>query len=163
MGKSFRFYRLIYTLFSFFGLVLILLYQLYLTPFPLFLLPHLFKVVGLIIAFIGAFGMAMMIRKYFIRMSGITWLATDSPGAKLEISGLHKYVRHPLYLGTFIFIWGIFLAYPYLSTLISNIIITGYTLIALKFEEKKLLIEFGDEYETYRKNVPRLIPRLSSK
>lgn len=76
--------------------------------------------------------------------------------------GLHKIVRHPLYLGTFIFIWGIFIAFPYLSWLISSLIITVYTLIGIRFEEAKLRKEFGAQYDEYCKRVPMILPRAKS-
>jgi protein-S-isoprenylcysteine O-methyltransferase Ste14 len=70
-------------------------------------------------------------------------------------------VRHPLYAGTFIFIWGLFILVPSLSLLISNTIITIYTLIGLRFEEQKLEKEFGDAYKTYKQKVPMIIPKFS--
>jgi protein-S-isoprenylcysteine O-methyltransferase Ste14 len=85
-------------------------------------------------------------------------LHTPKADTKLEVGGLHKYVRHPLYLGTFMFIWGLFLIFPWWSGLIACVIITGYTLIAIKYEEQKLLLEFGKEYETYKSKVPMILP-----
>ena len=85
----------------------------------------------------------------------------DEQGAnELYIAGLHRYVRHPLYLGTFIFIWGLWIVVPTLSLLIANAIITIYTLIAIPLEEKKLIKEFGDAYKRYTETVPRIIPRF---
>ena len=75
------------------------------------------------------------------------------------ITGVHRIVRHPLYAGTFIFIWGLLIVYPYLSLFITDAIITIYTLIGLKFEEKKMEREFGDAYKSYQQSVPMIIPR----
>ena len=75
------------------------------------------------------------------------------------ITGIHKIVRHPLYAGTFMFIWGLLIALPYLSLLIADVIITVYTLIGLKLEEKKLEKEYGAAYKLYKQKVPMLIPR----
>ena len=49
-------------------------------------------------------------------------------------------------------------AYEYLSLLIANAIITIYTLVGISFEEKKLLKQFGTEYDEYRRSVPKIIP-----
>ena len=95
-----------------------------------------------------------------MKLSGVRWLYRDVVNATLEVDGLHKFVRHPLYSGTFAFIWGWFLVSPFASYLIACIIITSYTLIALSFEEEKLVLEFGDDYIQYKKNVPKLIPNL---
>jgi methanethiol S-methyltransferase len=101
--------------------------------------------------------------KYFLQLSGVKWLVATNVEAKLERKGLHGYVRHPLYLSTFLFIWALWIAYPYLSLLIANIIITLYTLIALKFEEDKLLGEFGEEYRQYQREVPMIWPSRTRK
>jgi len=52
----------------------------------------------------------------------------------------------------------LFLILPYLSVLISNLVITLYTMIAIRFEEAKLIKEFGEEYRIYRKQVPMILP-----
>jgi methanethiol S-methyltransferase len=160
MKRSFRFYRLGYTIFSFAGLVAILIYQFTIESTLLFIPSILTKTIAAFLMAAGGIVVIMMIRKYFVQMSGIRWLTAERIQSKLEVSGLHRYVRHPLYLGTFVFIWGWFLLSPSLTFLISNCIITIYTLIGLHFEEEKLIREFGDEYIQYKKKVPRLIPKF---
>ena len=93
-------------------------------------------------------------------LSGLRSLLQEETYSELLISGIHRYVRHPLYLGTFLFIWGLAILFPTLSLFISNLVITIYTLIGIKLEERKLVIEFGDQYRTYQQNVPKLIPKI---
>lgn len=100
------------------------------------------------------------ILKYFKLLSGVLTLYRAKPPAVLKLEGIHKYVRHPLYLGTLLFVWGLFLIFPLLNNLIAVIIITGYILIGIRLEEKKLLIEFGNSYADYISRVPMLIPGL---
>jgi methanethiol S-methyltransferase len=57
-------------------------------------------------------------------------------------------------------LWGIFLVIPLGSLLVSNIIITIYTLLGIRYEEEKLREAFGDIYSTYMKEVPMIWPRL---
>lgn len=104
--------------------------------------------------------MAASIYKYFKLLSGIRSIYQATPPAELKVEGIHKYVRHPLYLGTLLFIWGLFFIFPLLNNLIAAAAITTYVLIGIKFEEKKLLKEFGNVYAEYIKNVPGLIPKL---
>jgi protein-S-isoprenylcysteine O-methyltransferase Ste14 len=73
---------------------------------------------------------------------------------------MHAYVRHPLYSGTLLFVWSIFVGYPYMNNLISCAAMTIYTLIGIYFEEKKLVKEYGPAYNAYRAKVPALIPKL---
>jgi len=163
LGDNFRYYRFAYTLFSFAGLAGILIYQVAITS-PLLFEGGLFsKIVGAAFAALGASMVMLNIIKYFVQLSGVKWLVATSVEAKLERGGLHGYVRHPLYLSTFLFIWALWVVYPYLSLLIANVVITLYTLIALRFEEQKLLAEFGEEYRIYQQQVPMILPRIKRK
>ena len=161
MKLSVQFYRIGYTIFSFLGLVAILIYQFSLQTKLLFIPSFAVSLIGIIMMASGAVIMVLMIWKYFMQLSGLRWLSRGKVSSKLEVNGLHHYVRHPLYLGTFVFIWGWFLLYPSLSFLICCSIITIYTLIGMRFEGEKLIKEFGDEYVEYQKKVPRLIPKFN--
>ena len=162
MGKSFIYYRLIYTLFSFAGLVIILWYQVSIDTIFIYKTGIITNVVGIVTGLAGLLIMLYCIRKYFMSLSGFrTLIHNDEQGDnELYIAGLHRYVRHPLYLGTFLFIWGLWVVIPSLSLLIANAIITIYTLLAIPLEERKLLKEFGASYKKYSEIVPRIIPRF---
>ena len=43
------------------------------------------------------------------------------------------------------------------------VLLTGYIVTALIFEERDLVTTFGDEYRQYQERVPRLIPRFWSR
>jgi protein-S-isoprenylcysteine O-methyltransferase Ste14 len=114
---------------------------------------------------LGLSGLSLMlvcIKKYFISLSGLLSLVKETVSHQLLITGIHRYIRHPLYLGTFTFLWGLFLTTPYLSLLIANSIITVYTLIGIRLEETKLINEFGENYKLYQKKVPKLIPSFKT-
>jgi methanethiol S-methyltransferase len=77
---------------------------------------------------------------------------------ELKIVGAFKFVRHPVYLFSILFL----LFRPgmdlfYLVTLICVII---YFYVGSVFEERKLVQVFGESYLEYQKNVPRIIPWL---
>lgn len=158
LGNRFKYYRLFYTLFAFLTLGIVVYYQLNIfSPF-VFERNWLTNIAGGIASVVGLIIMGVCIKKYFLSLSGLKSLFQESPTAILMISGIHRYVRHPLYAGTFLAIWGIFLLLPYLSLLIANFIITVYTLIGIELEEKKLIAEFGADYKKYRQTVPKLFP-----
>jgi protein-S-isoprenylcysteine O-methyltransferase Ste14 len=161
--KNYKWYRLWYTLFAFVSLILLLYYQIKMPTLRLFEFNSFIFIAGIVLSFLGGMLMLVCIRKYFMNLSGLRSLVMENFSNELQITGVHKYVRHPLYLGTFAFIWGLFLLLPYLSLFIANTVITVYTLIGMELEEKKLMIEFGDSYEQYRKTVPKLIPFLKPK
>ncbi len=68
---------------------------------------------------------------------------------------LYRYVRHPLYVGWFFAFW----ATPTMTVthLVFAIATTAYILIAIQLEERDL-VEAHPEYETYRREVPMLVP-----
>lgn len=159
-ARYFRYYRLVYSGFASLTLVAILIFQfsmdskLLMNPTT----PTLFM--GLLFSLIGMGIMAACIKKYFFNLSGVDVLTKQNGNQVLEESGLHSYVRHPLYSGTLLFIWSLFIIFPFLDNLLACIIITVYTVIGIGMEERKLLIKFGDSYITYSRNIPMLIPSL---
>lgn len=160
MGRHFRLYRLYYTLFAFLTLGLLIWYHTVIES-PLLFTPLWWpKILGIGIGIGGLVIMGICIRKYFMHLSGLKslYLNDEQAANQLQISGIHRYVRHPLYSGTFLAIWGAWLYYPVLSLFIANSVITVYTLLAIEWEEQKLIKEFGDSYIQYRKQVPKLIP-----
>jgi len=156
--KDFKWYRLWYTLFAFVFLVALLFFQVNMTTLRLFISKGFLFIAGLVLCVGGLVLMLSCIYKYFMNLSGLRSLIIENFSGQLEITGIHRYLRHPLYLGTFSFIWGLALMEPYLSLVIADSIITVYTLIAIDFEEKKLVAEFGDQYRRYKAEVPKLIP-----
>jgi protein-S-isoprenylcysteine O-methyltransferase Ste14 len=161
--KQNKYYRLYYTFFAFLTFGLVLWYQLQLSS-PLVFEQSVFSTgTGALLASTGLTIMVICIKKYFLSLSGLKSLFQKRPAQELMINGIHRYVRHPLYLGTFMAIWGLFLLYPVLSLLISNMAITAYTLVGIGFEERKLVAEFGADYQNYQQTVPRLIPSIRRK
>lgn len=161
--ENFKLYRLWYTLFAFIFLAAIVYYEIRLSTVRLLPSNNFLLSSGAIVSLFGLVLMAICIRKYFMNLSGLRSLFIENFSNELQITGIHKYIRHPLYLGTFMFIWGLLLLVPYLSILISNSIITVYTLVGIKLEERKLVAEFGEDYRLYRKTVPKLLPSFKLK
>ena len=157
LRTNYKFYRPAYSILAFVSLGLLLWYHFLITGSYLFHW-NLRFIPGIILSLPGVIMMIVCIRKYFYELSGLQALQNESNKNTLQQKGLHKYVRHPLYLGTLLFIWGLFIIFPYLNNLIACLIITIYTVIGIELEEKKLREEFGDVYREYSKKVPRLIP-----
>ncbi|MGD0003333.1 MAG: methyltransferase [Anaerolineaceae bacterium] len=75
---------------------------------------------------------------------------------KLVVSGLYRYVRHPLYLFGLLILW--LLPLMTWNILAFNLGATAYILIGIQFEERKMLKEFGQAYADYQRCVPMLLP-----
>lgn len=161
--KNYKWYRLWYTLFAFVFLVVIVYYQVMMSTIELFNRSNFTFIVGIVLSFSGLVLMLVCIQKYFMSLSGLRSLIVENFSNQLQVTGIHKYVRHPLYLGTFLFIWGLFFLLPFLSLFIANVVITVYTLIGIELEEQKLVLEFGEDYRRYQREVPKLIPSFKFK
>lgn len=157
-GKFFRYYRLAYTILAAITLALLICFQYSFSSMQLINLKALQYISGALFVLPGLLIMMVSIIKYFKLLSGIRTLYEAQPSKELKRDGIHKYVRHPLYTGTLLFIWGLFFIFPMLNNLIAVVIITGYVLIGTRLEEKKLLMEFGSLYADYITEVPMLVP-----
>jgi len=106
------------------------------------------------------------IRFWAVRYAGGITRTTNVGAPALCSSGPFAHVRNPLYIGNLFLFSGIVLvagAPNIWAMLVVTWIffIIQYALI-IDLEEKTLTGLFGDEYEIYRQNVPRLFPRFIS-
>ncbi|MBT8219427.1 MAG: isoprenylcysteine carboxylmethyltransferase family protein [Bacteroidia bacterium] len=78
---------------------------------------------------------------------------------KLNTFGPNRFIRHPLYLGILLVMvgWNLIVINGLAATTL--IITLVYVFIGIHLEEKKLINQFGESYETYRKTVPKLWPK----
>lgn len=155
-----RYYRLSYTIIVTILLGFILWYQYSIQSPLLWNIPLIKLPAILLLIFPGIVVALISLKKYFFLLSGIRSVFQKAPAHELKLSGIHRFVRHPLYSGTIIVVWGFFLLFPYLNNLIAVMLLTLYVLVGIRFEEKKLIAEFGDQYIEYIKNVPALLPRI---
>ncbi len=158
MGQYARYYRLCYSLLATVLLCVVLYYHFSCAALLLWQSSLIEKIIAIIFLTAGSCVMLLCINTYFMDLSGIDALMGKKRKFVLQTRGMHAYVRHPLYSGTILVVWALFLYQPYLHTLISASCITVYTVIGIRFEEKKLIKEYGEAYRVYQKQIPALIP-----
>ncbi|MGH2628479.1 MAG: methyltransferase family protein [Anaerolineales bacterium] len=83
--------------------------------------------------------------------------AAPEPGVpRLVVRGLYRWVRHPIYTFSLIFLW----LTPVMTTSLLALYgsLSAYLVVGSVFEERRLVAEFGEAYRAYQRRVPRLVP-----
>lgn len=92
------------------------------------------------------------LQQVFARLTG-----RELPAMQFRTPLLYRYVRHPLYLGLLLGFWSV----PVMSAghLLFSAGASAYIFIGIWFEERDLLVQFGERYRRYRETVGMLLPR----
>ena len=84
-------------------------------------------------------------------------IRSQSDAAGLQVTGPYRLVRHPLYLGWILMVFGAALVTG--DRLAFAVITTLYLALAIPWEERSLRVTFGSDYERYMRHVRwRMIP-----
>lgn len=96
------------------------------------------------------------------QLSGLPELVPGHQDQRLVTTGIRRLVRHPIYLAHFceMLAWSLGTGLAVCYGLTAFALITGAFMIRL--EERELERRFGEEYRTYRKAVPAILPRISA-
>jgi protein-S-isoprenylcysteine O-methyltransferase Ste14 len=78
----------------------------------------------------------------------------------LVTTGLYGLVRHPIYLGAFIFLGALTLVAANLLILLPTLGLLVLLYTSIDEEEAMLIDRFGNEYREYMKRTPRFIPKF---
>lgn len=116
-------------------------------------------VIALVIQIVGL--IILVISLYQLRRS-LTALPMPTRSGQLQVHGLYRYVRHPMYVGVLTLSLGIAIAGYSLAHLL---IFAGlYALFHFKarYEEQLLLAKYPG-YQAYMRRTPRFVPRLDSR
>ena len=113
----------------------------------------------------GAFiclGLVLMVAsiRLFVTVGKGT-LAPWNPTQRPVVQGVYRHVRNPMIAGVFLVLFGEAILAASLPLLIWFVVfVLGNPIYIPLVEEPGLLKRFGDDYRTYKQNVPRWIPRL---
>lgn len=154
-----RWYRLAYNLFATLSLLPVLVLPAILPDQPLYTIapPWLyFSVAGQLAAvIILILGLMQTGVWSFVGLRQL--MKPNTEPDMMVVSGLYRYVRHPLYTAGLLFIW----LSPVMTVnlLALNLGFTAYLIVGAIVEEHKLRREFGQAYARYQEKTPMLIPR----
>jgi len=162
MGDKYRFYRLLFDTFSVVTFVPLLIYSRLLRTEPLFTWVGYMRIVQYCLIILAAVLLLTGARHYSIlQFLGIQQILRKRSGLSLtesgefDSSGVLSVVRHPWYLAVFILLW---MRDLYPVGIIVNAVLSVYLLIGTLLEERKLVLEFGDKYKLYQRQVSMFIP-----
>lgn len=155
-----RYYRLVYNLLAIVllappGWLYFSMKKEVLLENPWFALP------GVMLVFSGITWIYRSMKGYDLgEFSGLLQLKTGRQPAHtaLQVGGLNRMVRHPMYFGILLTVWGVFLVSPTDAVLVFSVLSTVYLYAGSRLEERKLTQQFGDTYRSYQENVPMLLP-----
>ena len=154
-----RWYRLAYNIFAVVTLLPVLALMAVLPGQTLYVVPSPWRwlmVGGQLLALLAA--AISLLQTGIFYFIGLAQLVDENPGRSgaLNLGGFYAWVRHPLYTFSIIFLW----LTPAMTTntLTTFILFTLYFYFGSIYEERRLVAEFGEAYQAYRRQVPRLIP-----
>lgn len=152
-----RQYRLFYSSVSVLGLIGLVYFMAFTDPYHFYLPTDFVKYVGMVT---GSWGV-ILIMGSFKKISTKSFLGlAQEEEVSLVTTGLHGRMRHPIYTGTILLMLGMFVSVPSASVLMAVLSIFIYLPIGIYLEEKKLIIEFGEQYLKYKEEVKAIIPGL---
>jgi protein-S-isoprenylcysteine O-methyltransferase Ste14 len=116
------------------------------------------QVGGIVLTFAGSRAIDVLdlagVRPVLLARSG-----RAAPHVPLVTTGVYRLVRHPLYFGWALLVFGA----PHMTATraVFAIVSTGYLAIAIIWEERALVATFGGAYQSYRQRVRwRMLPGI---
>ena len=164
LADKFRFYRISYNLFSLITVLPLLSWQGAIAgPVVIILSPFLmiFKYAALILSSIVIAGSFLSFDvKEFLGIGQVISRTRETQShAVISKSGFYGIVRHPMYLGSFIFFTSLMMNAP-LAQFAGYGILAVYMIIGTVREDRRLARELGEVYRNYQKEVPILFPKI---
>ena len=93
---------------------------------------------------------------------GIGWRQIHKANGVMVTSGLYRLARHPQYFGIFLITAGFLIQWPTIITAAMwPVLMFMYYRLACR-EEKEMESRFGNQYLSYRQQVPMFWPRLAT-
>jgi protein-S-isoprenylcysteine O-methyltransferase Ste14 len=118
------------------------------------------RAVGILLIVAGLPGLVDSFARFALQ--GLGTPAPIAPPQNLVVTGLYRYVRNPIYVAVVAVILGQAILFgDWRLMTYGGLMWLAFHAVVLAFEEPVLAEKFGAQYEDFRANVPRWIPRLS--
>jgi len=118
------------------------------------------RAVGILLIVAGLPGLVDSFARFALQ--GLGTPAPIAPTQNLVVTGLYRYVRNPIYVALVAVILGQAALFGDQRLLLYGVLVwLAFHAFVVGYEEPALVHRFGTEYEDFRANVPRWIPRLT--
>ena len=120
--------------------------------------PSYNQIVGILGWIIWLFGLILVFSPniVFKKRGGVAKGKSYIHTTKLVNDGIYGLIRHPQYTGGMVIAFSMCLIVQTPLTYILAIIAMATAYLSMVFEEKRLIIKFGSQYEYYKTEVPRI-------
>ena len=156
-----RLYRFLYNLFAAVTILPVLGLPALLPDRRIYIIPMPWAIVFLGLQLLAVVGLGVGLLQTgvwsFLGLRQLSGRREIGANDQLVVSGLYRWVRHPLYTSGLVFLWASPIMTRNLLSLYAGLSI--YLVVGALFEERKLLATFGEAYARYRERTPMLIPR----
>ncbi len=149
-------YRLSYSLFS---LVTTMLWVAYIHALPDAPLYHIAAPYAWMMQSVQLMGVLLALAA-FIPIDGLAFLGLKAPpqhGEGFVISGVYRYIRHPMYTGTMLIL--LFKPEQSINSIVFAVLVCLYFIIGSRFEERRMQHDHP-EYTLYQQSIPAFVPQL---
>jgi len=127
---------------------------------PPFLGLELTRVIGVMLILAGVPGLVDSFARFALQ--GLGTPAPIAPPRNLVVTGLYRYVRNPIYVAVVAIVLGQAVLLGDWGLIVYGALLwLAFHLFVVAYEEPTLEQTFGGEYEAFRANVPRWIPRMT--
>ena len=116
--------------------------------------------VGVLLILVGLPGLVDSFARFALQ--GLGTPAPVAPPKNLVVTGLYRHVRNPIYVAVVAIILGQAMLFgDWRLVLLGALFWLAFHLFVVAYEEPTLEQTFGGEYEAFRADVPRWIPRMT--
>lgn len=154
-----KYYRLFYSIFASITLLPVLILPLVIPDETLYTIPKPWVYITIPLR-LGSVLLLIysVIQTGALQFIGLSQVLGMNHEERLNTGGLYRYVRHPLYAFSLLFLW----LTPDMTRNFALLFaaLTVYIIVGALVEERKLLQTFGPAYREYKKQTPFIIPFL---
>lgn len=104
----------------------------------------------------------ILVSTYITVRKAVKRIPFERPAGRQEplvVAGPYRYVRHPLYLDVILLVIGLWLVLDYTAILLGGILLFLWFYFFLEeVEERELRLLYGEAYEEYASEVPKMVP-----